>query len=84
AGVLAALAGLLAWRWRDLGRAAALLGPLALFFAWRSLQNYFTFAGALALAGDAAVRSARTEVRDGGGPRPAGDPGLPGGQGGRA
>jgi uncharacterized membrane protein YhaH (DUF805 family) len=47
-----ALLGLLARRWRDLPNAALVFPSVALWFAWRSLQNYFAFMGLFALIGD--------------------------------
>jgi len=47
-----ALFGLLARRWRDLPNAALVFPSVALWFAWRSLQNYFAFVGVFALIGD--------------------------------
>ena len=47
-----ALLALLARRWRDLPNAALVLPSVALWFAWRSLQNYFAFMGLFALIGD--------------------------------
>ena len=46
---------LLARRWRDLPNAALIFPSVSLWFAWRSLQNYFSFAGVFAMAGDEAV-----------------------------
>jgi uncharacterized membrane protein len=44
------------WRWWGrLPNAAVVFPSVTLFFAWRSLQNYFAFAGVLAMAGDEAV-----------------------------
>ena len=56
------------WRmWRRIPNGAMVFPSLILFFAWRSLQNYFGFAGVLSLAGDEAVLAGPEE-------RPA-DPG---------
>ena len=41
------------WRyWRRIPNAALVFPTLVLWFAWRSLQNYFSFAGVFALSGD--------------------------------
>ena len=53
--VFVALLWLLARRWRDLPNAALVFPSVALWFAWRSLQNYFAFMGLFALIGDDAV-----------------------------
>jgi hypothetical protein len=53
--VFVALFWLLARRWRDLPNAALVFPSVALWFAWRSLQNYFAFMGVFALIGDDAV-----------------------------
>ncbi|HEX8996673.1 MAG TPA: hypothetical protein VF812_11635 [Ktedonobacterales bacterium] len=61
---LLALAGCLwsQWRWRrQLGEAVPLLALLPLFFAWRSLPNYFAIAPLLALFAVSALARARTE-----------------------
>jgi len=53
-----AMAGLLVllWRrWRAIPNAALVFPTTVLWFAWRSLQNYFSFAAVFALAGDEAV-----------------------------
>jgi hypothetical protein len=50
-----ALLWLLARRWRELPNAALVFPSVALWFAWRSLQNYFAFVGIFALLGDEAV-----------------------------
>jgi hypothetical protein len=50
-----ALLWLLARRWRDFPNAALTFPSVALWFAWRSLQNYFSFVGVFALIGDEAV-----------------------------
>jgi len=50
--VFVGLLGLLARRWRDLPNAALVFPSVALWFAWRSLQNYFAFMGLFALIGD--------------------------------
>ncbi len=55
---IAVLAGLLAvlWRWwRKLPNGTLVFPSLILWFAWRSLQNYFSFAGVFAMAGDEAI-----------------------------
>ena len=52
---VAAMAGLLwlLWRfWRHIPNGALVFASVSLWFAWRSLQNYFSFAGILAMAGD--------------------------------
>jgi hypothetical protein len=52
---LVAMAGLLIvlWRnWRRIPLSALVFPSVVLWFAWRSLQNYFGFAGILALSGD--------------------------------
>ena len=57
---LAVLVVLLAvlWRWRRRFPNGALVFPsLVLWFAWRSLQNYFSFAGVFALIGDDTIGS---------------------------
>ena len=46
---------LLAHRWRDFPNAALTFPSVALWFAWRSLQNYFSFVGVFALIGDETV-----------------------------
>jgi hypothetical protein len=54
------LAGLLAvlWRWAQRFPNGALVFPsLVLWVAWRSLQNYFSFAGVFALIGDDTIGS---------------------------
>ena len=44
------------WRWwRKLPNATLVFPSLILWFAWRSLQNYFSFAGVFAMAGDEAI-----------------------------
>ena len=49
---MVALLGLL-WRfWRRLPIGALVFPSVILWFAWRSLQNYFAFAGVLAMSGD--------------------------------
>jgi len=50
--VFVALLWLVARRWRDLPNAALVFPSVALWFAWRSLQNYFAFVGVFALIGD--------------------------------
>ena len=46
----------LLWRyWRRIPNAALVFPTLVLWFAWRSLQNYFSFAGVFALSGDAGL-----------------------------
>jgi hypothetical protein len=51
--------GLLFWlvarRRHELPNAAVIFPSVALWFAWRSLQNYFSFVGVFALIGDEAV-----------------------------
>jgi uncharacterized membrane protein len=49
--------GLLVWRRRGLPTGALVFPSIVLWFAWRSLQNYFGFAGVFALAGDEDVVS---------------------------
>ena len=47
------------WRWwRRLPIAALVFPTVALWLAWRSLQNYFSFAGVFAMAADEAVTPA--------------------------
>jgi hypothetical protein len=47
------------WRWwRRLPSGALVFPTVALWFAWRSLQNYFSFAGVFAIAADEAVAAA--------------------------
>ncbi|HEV2011588.1 MAG TPA: hypothetical protein VGS17_11245, partial [Candidatus Limnocylindria bacterium] len=63
---LVAMAGLLTvlWhRWRRLPLGALVFPSLVLWFAWRSLQNYFSFAGVLALAGDEDLLGDGAELR---------------------
>jgi len=53
-----AMAGLLVllWRmWRRIPNAAVVFPTTVLWFAWRSLQNYFSFAAVFALVGDETV-----------------------------
>jgi hypothetical protein len=50
-----ALLGLLARRRRDLPNAALVFPSVALWLAWRSLQNYFAFMGVFALIGDESI-----------------------------
>ena len=55
-GVLAVVAMLLllgvCWRrWRELPTAPVVFASVILWFAWRSLQNYFSFAGVFAMVG---------------------------------
>jgi uncharacterized membrane protein len=46
------------WRWsRRFPNGALVFPSLVLWFAWRSLQNYFSFAGVFALIGDDAIGS---------------------------
>jgi uncharacterized membrane protein len=55
---LTAMAALLLvlWRWwRKLPNGTLVFPSLILWFAWRSLQNYFSFAGVFAMAGDEAI-----------------------------
>jgi hypothetical protein len=55
---VAVLAGLLwlLWRsWRQIPNGALVFASVSLWFAWRSLQNYFSFAGILAMAGDESI-----------------------------
>ena len=53
--VFGALLWLLARRWRDFPNVALIFPSISLWFAWRSLQNYFGFAGVFALIGDEAI-----------------------------
>jgi len=53
--VFVGLFWILARRWRDLPNAALIFPSVSLWFAWRSLQNYFSFVGVFALIGDEAV-----------------------------
>ena len=50
-----ALFWLLTRRWREFPNGALVFPSIALWFAWRSLQNYFSFVGVFALIGDEAV-----------------------------
>ena len=55
---VAAMLGLLVvlWRgWRRLPNGTLVFPSTILWFAWRSLQNYFSFAGVFAMAGDEAI-----------------------------
>ena len=55
---LAVMAGLLwlLWRkWRHIPNGALVFASVGLWFAWRSLQNYFSFVGILAMAGDDSI-----------------------------
>jgi hypothetical protein len=46
------------WRWsRRFPNGALVFPSLVLWFAWRSLQNYFSFAGVFALIGDETIGS---------------------------
>ena len=57
---LASLAVLLfvLWRWsRRFPNGALVFPSLVLWFAWRSLQNYFSFAGVFALIGNDTIGS---------------------------
>lgn len=59
-GLLSAVAMLvllrLLWRfWRRLPNGALVFPSLILWFAWRSLQNYFSFAGVLAMSADESI-----------------------------
>jgi uncharacterized membrane protein YhhN len=56
--VVAVLLWLLWRRWGTLARGVSVFPSLILWFAWRSLQNYFAFAGVLAMADDDAVVAA--------------------------
>jgi hypothetical protein len=49
--VMAGLLWLFWRRWRDLPAGAVVFASVILWFAWRSLQNYFSFAGVLAMVG---------------------------------
>lgn len=50
--VMVALLWLL-WRWwRLIPNGALVFASVSLWFAWRSLQNYFSFTGVLVMAGD--------------------------------
>jgi hypothetical protein len=53
--VFVGLLWILARRWRDLPNAALIFPSVSLWFAWRSLQNYFSFVGIFTLIGDEAV-----------------------------
>ena len=65
-----AMVGLLMalWRWWRRAPLSALVFPsMVLWFAWRSLQNYFGFAGVLALSGDESLLAdEEQETGDGG------------------
>ncbi len=68
---LLAMVGLLTmlWRrWRRLPLGTLVFPSLVLWFAWRSLQNYFGFAGVLALSGDEALLGDDEELRGDAGP----------------
>ena len=55
---IAAMVALLVvlWRWwRKLPNGTVVFPSTILWFAWRSLQNYFSFAGVFAMAGDEAI-----------------------------
>ncbi len=55
---IAAMVALVAvlWRWwRKLPNGTLVFPGTILWFAWRSLQNYFSFAGVFAMAGDEAI-----------------------------
>lgn len=46
----------LLWRgWRRLPNGTLVFPSTILWFAWRSLQNYFSFAGVFAMAGDESI-----------------------------
>jgi len=52
------------WRgWRRIPLAMIVFPSLVLWFAWRSLQNYFSFAGLLALSGDEGLVSGESPER---------------------
>lgn len=51
-GALIGFLILLVRKWRDLPTGVLVFPSIALWLAWRSLQNYFSFAGIFALAGD--------------------------------
>jgi len=52
------------WRWRDtLREAVLLLALLPLYFAWRSLPNYFAIVPLLALFAVGSLRSAGLAVK---------------------
>jgi uncharacterized membrane protein len=51
----ATLLWLLWRRWRTLHAGALVFPSVVLWFAWRSLQNYFSFAGLFAMVGDDAI-----------------------------
>jgi hypothetical protein len=61
--IIALLACLWAqWRWRErLREAVPLLALIPLFFAWRSLPNYFAIAPLLALFAVGALAHARAD-----------------------
>jgi hypothetical protein len=52
---MAGLLVLLSRNWRRIPNGALVFPTTVLWFAWRSLQNYFSFAAVFALAGDEAV-----------------------------
>jgi hypothetical protein len=61
----------LVWRrWPMLSRGAPVFPSVILWFAWRSLQNYFAFAGVLAMVGDEAMRTP-ADAPDSGGASPS-------------
>jgi uncharacterized membrane protein len=53
--VFAGLLWLLWRRWGTLARGLVIFPSVILWFAWRSLQNYFSFAGVMALVSDDAI-----------------------------
>ena len=63
--MVALLAALWRW-WRRIPNGAIVFPSLILWFAWRSLQNYFAFAGVLAMAGDEEVLADGDRAADGG------------------
>jgi hypothetical protein len=52
---MAALLVVLSRSWRKLPNGTLVFPSLILWFAWRSLQNYFSFAGVFAMAGDETI-----------------------------
>lgn len=55
------------WRWwRKLPNGAVVFPSTILWFAWRSLQNYFSFAGVFAMAGDELIVAGADAELDGG------------------
>src|SRR5205085_7656151 len=51
------------WRlWRRLPNGTLVFPSTILWFAWRSLQNYFSFAGVFAMAGDEAIVAGEADL----------------------